>query len=146
MKLLITSDIHGHEERLKEVVKKHLDVDYHLNAGDMCLDQHVYSKYHLVTVKGNNDYYSDEPLKRVLDLKGLKVMLTHGHIEHVKYNLSELIVQAKHQGVDLVIYGHTHQKHLETDHLLTILNPGALGDYHKSYAIYDDGQITFYEL
>jgi len=146
MKLLITSDVHGYDDRLKEVINKHKDVDYHINAGDMCLDCHIYEPYHIITVKGNNDFFTNEPLKRVLDLNGLKILLTHGHIEHVKYELSTLITLAKHLQVDLVVFGHTHQRHLETDQNITILNPGALGDYHKSYAIYEDGQVTFYEL
>jgi uncharacterized protein len=57
MKLLITSDVHGNEERLKEVVRKHKDIDYHLNAGDICLDPIVYEKYHIILVKGNNDFF-----------------------------------------------------------------------------------------
>ncbi|MFA6800480.1 MAG: YfcE family phosphodiesterase [Acholeplasmataceae bacterium] len=146
MKLLITSDVHGHEERLVEVIAKHKDVDFHINAGDMCLDSHVYQKYHIITVKGNNDFFTSEPLKRVFDLNGLKVLLTHGHIEHVKHNLDILKFYAKQLNVDLVVFGHTHQQYLEIDQNITILNPGALGDYHKSYAIYDNGQVTFYEL
>ncbi len=146
MKLLITSDIHGHEERLKEVVDKHKDVDYHLNAGDMCLDSHVYEKYHLITVKGNNDFFSNEPLFRILDLQGLKIYLTHGHKEHVKFGVSKILDEANLHGANMVIFGHTHEAYLKNDSQITILNPGALGDYHRSYAIYDQGQVTFYQL
>lgn len=146
MKLLITSDIHGREDRLKEVVKKHKDVDYHLNAGDICLDPIVYEKYHMILVKGNNDFFSSEPLFRALDLNGVKIYLTHGHKEHVKFGLDKLLLNAQLHESNLVIFGHTHQKYLKIDPQITILNPGALGDYHKSYAIYDEGQITFYTL
>jgi putative phosphoesterase len=146
MKLLITSDVHGQDERLAKVIKRHKDVDYHLNAGDMCLDEHIYKKYHIITVKGNNDFYSNEPYKRVLELEGLKVFLTHGHIEHVKYSLNQLISEANQVKAKLVIFGHTHQRYLNEDQHIKILNPGALGDFHKSYAIYENGQITFYEL
>jgi putative phosphoesterase len=146
MKLLITSDVHGADDRLIKVIKKHQDVDFHLNAGDMCLDHRIYEKYLLITVKGNNDFSSTEPYHRILELKDLKVYLTHGHIEHVKYGLSQLKSQGKHAGASLIIFGHTHKRYLETDENITILNPGALGDFHKSYAIYENGQVTFYEL
>ncbi len=146
MKLLITSDVHGHYERLEEVIAKHKDVDFHINAGDMCLEDFLIEPLHIITVKGNNDFYTKAPYYRVLDLKGLKILLTHGHIESVKYSLNRLKQEAYQHEVDLVVFGHTHQKFLETDQELTILNPGALGDYHKSYAIYDNGQITFYTL
>lgn len=146
MKLLITSDIHGHLDRLEEVVRLHPDVDYHLNAGDMCLNEKYYQKYHVISVKGNNDYFTSEPYQRVLDLDGLKIWLTHGHLEHVKSGYDDLKYLANQKQVNLVIFGHTHKKYLEIDQNITILNPGALGDYQKSYAIYDNGQITFYQL
>lgn len=146
MKLLITSDIHGSKERLEAVVEKHKDVDYHLNAGDMCLDPHIYERYHIITVKGNNDFFSKEPYDRHLDLKGLNIYLTHGHKEHVKFGLDRLLLKAQLKEVDMVIFGHTHERYLDQDSQITILNPGALGDYHKSYAIYDEGQVTFYKL
>ena len=144
MKLLITSDVHGHENRLKRVINKHKDIDYHINAGDMCLDEHIYKRHHLITVKGNNDFYSIEPYFRLLNLEGLNIYLTHGHLEHVKYGLDELKLKAKN--ANLIIFGHTHQRYLNEDQHIKILNPGALGDFHKSYAIYENGQITFYEL
>ena len=146
MKLLITSDVHGSKERLEEVIRKHKNIDYHLNAGDICLDPIVYEKYHIILVKGNNDFFSSEPLFRILDLNGVKIYLTHGHKEHVKYGLEKLLLNAQIHEANLVIFGHTHQKYLKIDPQITILNPGALGDYHKSYAIYDEGQITFYTL
>jgi len=146
MKLLITSDIHGALDRLEKVRLKHQDIDYHLDAGDICLDQHDYQKYHISTVKGNNDFYSDAPYHRILKLDDITVLLTHGHIEHVKASKVNLMRLADVHQADLIIYGHTHKRDLQIDQQKTILNPGALGDYQKSYAIYDNGQITFYEL
>lgn len=146
MKLLITSDVHGSKERLEEVINKHKDIDYHINAGDMCLDYHLYERYHIITVKGNNDFFSKEPYERIFELGNLKILLTHGHKEHVKFGLDRLMIKAQLQEVDMVIFGHTHERYLDQDSQITILNPGALGDYHKSYAVYDEGQVTFYEL
>lgn len=146
MKLLITSDVHGSKERLEEVIKKHKDISYHINAGDMCLDPLVYQRYHIITVKGNNDFFSKEPYERLLDLEGLKILVTHGHKEHVKFGLDRLLLKAQLNEVDMVIFGHTHERYLNQDSQITILNPGALGDYHMSYAIFDSGQVTFYKL
>ncbi len=146
MKWLITSDAHGALDRLKMVNKNHSDADYHFDAGDICLPKHLYEPLHLVTVKGNNDFGSDEPYVRILDLKGIRVMLTHGHREHVKLTRESLLNIALAERVDIVIYGHTHQPYYQIDRGITMINPGALGDYHKSYAVYVDGQVTFYEL
>ena len=144
MKILITSDVHGSLERLKEIILKHKDIDYHINAGDMCLDEKEYQRFHIITVKGNNDFRSQEPYERVLDLNGLIIYLTHGHLEHVKFNMDRLKLKAKIHDAKLCIFGHTHQRYLLLDQDILFVNPGALGDYNDSYAIYEDGQVTFY--
>lgn len=142
MKLLITSDVHGNIDRLKRIISHHKDVDYHINAGDMCLDENILKPHHIITVKGNNDFRSNEPYERVLNLNGLTIYLTHGHIEHVKFSLERLKLKAKMHQADLCIFGHTHQRYLMIEEDIMFVNPGALGDY-QSYAIYEDGQITF---
>lgn len=144
MKLLITSDVHSDSSSLLRVIKKHKDVDYHLNAGDMCLDMNRMERYHIVSVKGNNDFGSDLPYFRVLDLDGLKILLTHGHLEHVKFGIERLKLKAKLHNVNICIFGHTHQRYMMMEDDILFINPGALGDYHKSYAIYDNKQVSFY--
>lgn len=143
MKLLITSDVHGDIHALNQVIQAHPDITHHLNAGDMCLDPKTYEKYHIITVKGNNDYGVDLPYMRVLDIEGVKILLTHGHIEHVKFGLERLKLKAKLNEVNLCVFGHTHQRFMMVDEHILFVNPGALGDYHQSYAIYENGQITF---
>lgn len=145
MRFLITSDVHGRLDLLEEVIKKHPDVDHHLNAGDMVLSPQRYEKHHIITVKGNNDYGVDLPYLRILDVSGLKIMLTHGHLEYVKFGLERLKLNAKIHHVDLVIFGHTHERYLMKEEFITFINPGALGDRMHSYAIYDNGQVTFYQ-
>ena len=39
MKILITSDVHARHDILQSVVKRHPEVDYHINAGDLVLSQ-----------------------------------------------------------------------------------------------------------
>ena len=73
------------------------------------------------------------------------MMLTHGHLEYVKFGLEKLKLKAKLNQVDIVIFGHTHERYLMVEENIMFINPGALGDYQKSYAIYQDGQVTFYQ-
>ncbi len=146
MKLLITSDVHGDQEMLVEVIKRHQGIDYHLNAGDMCMDMNRLERYHIVSVKGNNDFGSDLPYFRLLELNGLKVLLTHGHLEHVKFGMERLKLKAKMMKAEVCIFGHTHQRYMMVDDGILFINPGSLGDYHRSYAIYEDGQVTFLEV
>ena len=145
MKLLITSDVHGNNLALEEVINQHKDVDYHINAGDMCLDPKIWENYHIIAVKGNNDFGSDLPYIRILDLDGIRILLTHGHIEHVKFGLDRLKLKAKVNDAQIVIFGHTHERYMMVDEDILFINPGALGDYHQSYAIYENKQVTFYK-
>lgn len=142
MRILITSDIHGHLDALKKLIKINQPYDYHLDAGDICLDQKQYQHNHIITVKGNNDYRSLDPYERILDLNGIKILLTHGHLEHVKFGMDRLKLKAKLHNVDLCIFGHTHQRYLFVEEGITFVNPGSVGD-DLSYAIYEKGQIQF---
>ncbi|HBY65383.1 MAG TPA: YfcE family phosphodiesterase, partial [Acholeplasmataceae bacterium] len=74
MKLLITSDVHQDLDALIEVIEKHKDITHHLNAGDMCIDPKFYERYHIITVKGNNDYGVNIPLERVFDIENKKIL------------------------------------------------------------------------
>jgi uncharacterized protein len=145
MKLLITSDVHGDIDILMHVINKHQDVTFHINAGDMSLPKSAIEKFHIISVKGNNDFGSDLPYIRVFEIENLKIMLTHGHLEHVKLSLDRLIQKAKENQVNLCIYGHTHMK--ESKHIdgITFINPGALSSGSKSYCIYENEKITFYQ-
>ncbi len=144
MRLLITSDVHGNDVALAEVIKEHKDVDYHINAGDMCLNPKIWKKYFIVSVKGNNDFGSDLPYMRVLNFEGTRILLTHGHIEHVKFGLDRLKLKAKANKAQIVIFGHTHKRYMMVDEGILFINPGSLGDYHQSYAIYENKQVKFY--
>ncbi len=146
MKLLITSDVHGRLEDLKDVIKKHVDCDLHLNAGDMSLDPKYYESLNMITVKGNNDFGVDLPLERIIEVEGYKILLTHGHKESVKFGLTRLKLKAKLLGVNLVIFGHTHQKYMEMDQGILFINPGALSGGHRTYAIYENQTVTFLGL
>lgn len=145
MTLLITSDVHGRLDLLEEVIKKHHTIQNHINAGDMVLNPVLYEKHHIITVKGNNDFGVDLPYVRIFDIEDKKMMLTHGHLEYVKFGLEKLKLKAKLNQVDIVIFGHTHERYLMVEENIMFINPGALGDYQKSYAIYQDGQVTFYQ-
>ena len=59
---------------------------------------------------------------------GVRFFLTHGHQHHVKSTLFSLLRDARTNGAQVVLYGHTHIQdlHREADGLL-VMNPGAAG-------------------
>ena len=145
MKWLITSDVHGDYHTLLEIVNQHKDAEIHINAGDNSLPKHLIEKFHMISVKGNNDFGVDLPYIRILEFDQKKILLTHGHHENVKFGMDRLKLKAKLHQVDMVIFGHTHQKYYEIDEGIMFINPGALGGGQKTYAIYQNQQITFYK-
>lgn len=141
MTLLLTSDVHGDTDRLRRLIEKYPNVDLHIDAGDLCLRNQTWH-HRFSTVKGNNDFGSNEPLMRLIEIGKLKVMVAHGHIEHVKFGLDRLKLKAKAQNADICVFGHTHRRYLDRQEDILFINPGSLGTDH-SYAIYEDGQVRF---
>ncbi|VEU82556.1 Putative metallophosphoesterase MG207 homolog [Acholeplasma hippikon] len=98
----------------------------------------------MIAVKGNNDYFLDLPLSRIIDFDGKKILLVHGHMEDVKYGLGKLQVEAFKNKVDICIFGHTHEAFYKNIEGVEFINPGALsGLKDKSYAVYESGRVSF---
>ncbi|WP_162146801.1 metallophosphoesterase family protein [Acholeplasma granularum] len=143
MKLLITGDIHGRDDVLQKVLKKEKTFDMHLNTGDIGLDFQTIENSKMIAVKGNTDYYLDLPTERLIEHNGLRILLTHGHLQNVKYGLTELIMMAKEMDANICIFGHTHDPFYRRIDNIIFINPGALtGIKDKTYAIYEDQKVS----
>src|SRR5690554_8229546 len=143
MKLLITGDIHGRSDMLQKVLKKVKTFDLHLNTGDLGLELPTIEAAKMIAVKGNTDYYLDLPTERLIEHQGLRILLTHGHLQNVKYGLNELIVMAEEMQANICIFGHTHDAFYRQINHVTFINPGALsGHYAKTYAIYEEKKVS----
>ena len=134
MRILVLSDSHGMPSRILDAVEAHPEAEalIFLGDGERDLDT-VESYYHslpnVIKVAGNCDFSSSLPLLRVVTL-GKKIYCTHGHAEHVKYGTDELLLRARQEGADIVLYGHTHTGVTCYDDGLYIMNPGSIRDGH----------------
>ena len=135
MRILVLSDSHGMPSRILDAVEAHPEAEalIFLGDGERDLDT-VESYYHIlpnvIKVAGNCDFSSSLPLLRVVTLGGKKIYCTHGHAEHVKYGTDELLLRARQEGADIVLYGHTHTGVTCYDDGLYIMNPGSIRDGH----------------
>lgn len=82
-------------------------------------------------VPGNCDKYRMlryEPEVRCYAVLGVKLYMTHGHLQGVKQGLYRLLAEGRSMGAQAVLYGHTHvvDCHREADGLW-VLNPGSCG-------------------
>ena len=132
MKILVISDSHGKNDDVKQVIEQVGDVDMMIHLGDVERgDDYIRSiarcpneQVHLIS--GNNDYNLTLPFQEIIDIAGRKTLLTHGHRFYVNSGTGYLEEYAQENGIDIVMYGHTHVPFLSVGENVTILNPGSL--------------------
>lgn len=130
MRILIISDTHGYEDNLKEVLRLVGKPDHLLHLGDIeGAEERIreMAGCPVDVVAGNCDFFSRMPKVRFVELGGYKIMMTHGHYYYVTVGTRDLVEEAKTNGCNVVMFGHTHKPFLnEEDRELTVLNPGSL--------------------
>jgi len=133
MRLAVFSDLHGGSER--EMAAAFSEYDYVIFLGDGLMKiRHFEYEYpeKFLFVRGNCDGYDETPTLRILDFGGVRVMLTHGHEQNVKYGLYRLIGEAKKEEVSIVLFGHTHRPEVTETEGILFVNPGsAYGSYGR---------------
>lgn len=140
MRIVVTSDSHKRVSNLFDIVERHLEnADLFINLGDGESDVdtvlQLYSNINIERVAGNCDFGSHLPLYKTITFDGKKILFTHGHPFYVKHGYSRLIKEAKKQGVDICLFGHTHMPMVERIDDIYFMNPGAV--YDGSYGIID---------
>ncbi len=124
IKIVLVSDNHGMRECLAQVRKMHADADYFMHCGDSSLPGYLMEGF--ATVKGNNDYYGEYPLMKVLHVGEHVIYLTHGHCDMFMRQYKMLADKARSFGCDLCFFGHTHIP-LDTQiDGVRLLNPGSI--------------------
>ncbi|MDR0846579.1 MAG: metallophosphoesterase [Lactobacillales bacterium] len=142
MKAIIVSDNHGNQPILQEIVEKYSgQVDAFFHTGDAewrASDADL--AHHFIAVAGNNDWYYELPDEEIVEVKGFKVLLTHGHRHNVYFGINHLRELAQRTQVDIVLFGHIHQQVAQYIDDVLFVNPGSISyprgqRPRKSYAI-----------
>ncbi len=128
----VISDTHISHKRLPEYLLEELSgVDMILHAGDileMAIIKELSKIAETIAVQGNMDYadvIESLPSKTVLEVSGFKIGLIHGYgppLGIVPRVLKEF------EGVDCVVFGHTHEAHIEKREGVIVFNPGSPTD------------------
>lgn len=132
MKLfLIISDTHGDLYKAKRVILQYPQINGVIHLGDYCRDarmlENQFKQLEFHMVSGNCDFSVGMKDEETLDIEGKKILLTHGHNYHVKYGTERLESKAADEGLDVVLFGHTHVPLLNQTPSLLLLNPGSIG-------------------
>lgn len=148
MKICVFSDSHGNSLYMLRAIEEHSpDMIFHLGDGERDTDK-IKSQFPQIPLKrvcGNCDWYSMLPNVERVNVYGANIMLTHGHLYHVKSGTDELMEAARREGMDMVLYGHTHIPQYDLIDGLHILNPGSCQTSSGSYALAEispEGKIS----
>ncbi|MFK4785866.1 metallophosphoesterase family protein [Fusobacterium sp. MFO224] len=133
MKILVISDSHGNFKDFYDVCIKE-SPEAIIFLGDLTEDAYemssIFQDVKFYIVRGNcdyNDFRTED--EKIIEIKGIKILLTHGHMYQVKRNYR--LISAKLKCADIVLFGHTHAQYLEKKENKILFNPGALilGEY-----------------
>jgi putative phosphoesterase len=131
MKVGILSDTHIRKDRsLPRFVWETLEgVDTILHAGDIVSDgviEELSLIAPVVAVRGNCDWLVENlPDQIVMDLGGIKVGLTHGHLGKGGSTPERAYNTFKNEQVRLVVFGHSHIPYKDFHNGILLFNPGS---------------------
>lgn len=134
MKIIVFSDSHGEKENMILTVEaEQPHAVFHL--GDHWRDveelEYAFPDLPIYQVPGNCDWMmAGEPTERIVELDGVRFLLCHGHTFGVKNGYYSAVNHAEHEGVDVLLCGHTHVPYYEEFGSLQLLNPGSAGYGH----------------
>lgn len=149
MKILITSDTHGYYVPVSEYILSHDDIDLLIHAGDGIEDvKNIYYEtgINYYTVKGNNDYFSNESYDKIIQILNKKIFITHGHNYKIDYYFDKILEKSKSLKADITIFGHTHQYYNNYIDNILFLNPGSISlprDGNSGFMIIDISNEKF---
>lgn len=150
MKILVLSDSHAALYFMRQCVEM-VKPQAIIHLGDYFSDGQTLAEENPTTafyaVPGNCDrsrIWCREPETRLEIIGGVRFMLTHGHLHHVKMTLSPLLADAKTMKAQAVLFGHTHEAYCnQEEDGLWVLNPGSCGYGGGSAGVIEviDGKI-----
>ena len=82
MRVLILGDTHAQDDIFLRILAAEKEYDAVLHTGDFEGSEFVYrelSDAPLYAIAGNNDFFTDAPYERVVELEGCRIFMTHGH-------------------------------------------------------------------
>lgn len=143
--IVVLSDTHGNISAIERIYQILKESDYIIHLGDYQSDIMLFAREFgnkIISVKGNCDMGGGY---EIIEIEGVKILITHGSDYGVKNGLTRLNFKAKEVGANVVFYGHTHISNIQEFDGVTFINPGAMKNFlNKSYcyAVAHNGKLT----
>lgn len=153
MRIVVISDTHKSNKYINLAKNLMKDADILIHLGDNVEDVDILSEEfngEIYAVAGNCDFTSKYPKEHILEVNGRKIFYTHGDLYGVKSSLTNIYYRGRELGVDIVLFGHTHQHVVERIEGLILMNPGSIslphfkGRYVGVIDIDDNSNIDVY--
>lgn len=157
-KILVVSDSHGMMDYMKKAIEvfgpRGRDLEMLIHLGDIqCPVEEITGMVDcpVEIVKGNNDYYSDLPRAKLIEIGDETALITHGHRYGCQRGTEEMKELAAANGASMVLFGHTHKPLLELDGEVKAMNPGSISlprqegrcPTYLVITIEEDGRMNF---
>ena len=147
MRVLIVSDSHGRNVYLNKAIEEAGKFDLFLHLGDLEGSEdfiEAFVECPIEMVSGNNDYFSDIPREKMIEVEGYKIFMTHGNRYGVHAGVTQLREVGIEKGADIILFGHTHHPYIEEEDVI-LINPGSIThprqeDRIPTYAIMEIGE------
>lgn len=133
LKILVMSDSHGREGKVRDILTMHDNADYIFFLGDGAREAYslIDGDPRGIIVAGNCDSpslcsercYTNS---RILDLGEIRILATHGHMYGVKYSLDKILYAAEEKECKIALYGHTHKPAEVWRNGVLLFNPGSV--------------------
>lgn len=148
MKILLIGDTHGKLGKLRDIWPKLRNIDLIAHTGDHFSDAANIEREFgvpVVAVGGNCD--GSGPALEIIETEYGRILLTHGHLDGVKYDLTNLYYRTLENDCKAVFYGHTHCADITFTDGIYLVNPGSLtlprDNKSGSYAIVRTAEDSF---
>ena len=153
MEFLVFSDSHGESQNIKAIIERqNRRPDGIIFLGDGLRDlMYLDIDIPIYSVSGNCDtgsFYGNlcGDLFGLININGVKIFYTHGHMYNVKSSMTQLLFTAVQKDADVLLFGHTHmpiEKRIDVGEInfpklkkpLYVFNPGSIGDYYASFGV-----------
>ncbi len=130
MKIIIISDTHGSCAVVHKILEKEKNTEAIIFLGDgirdICNVEIEYPHITVYKVMGNCDFFSNDPTKCIIEIDGVKIFFTHGHLYYVKSNYNSLLNEAGKNNADIALFGHTHSQLNKKINGINLFNPGSV--------------------
>lgn len=129
MRILIVSDTHRKHDALIEILDSVRPLDMLIHLGDAEGEEdyiEFLAECPVEIIAGNNDFFSDLPREKTLQIGKYRVWLTHGHYYGVNMGIADIETEAAARDFDIVMFGHTHRPVINYGKQVIALNPGSI--------------------